>query len=78
MPASFNHPLARGACLRTAVSLDGAERPMLVVITTLELDQAQRDYKKTYVDRLSRAAEDHLSGFPNVAGFVLVNRLRDW
>jgi hypothetical protein len=78
MPGSFKHPLARVACLRPAVSLDGAERLMLVIATTLELDRAQKDYKKTFVDRLSRAAKEHLSRFPNVSGFVLINRLRDW
>jgi hypothetical protein len=78
MPASFNHPLARGVCLRPAVSLDGAERPMLVVVTTLQLDPSREGYRRSYVERLSRAAKEHLSRFPDVAEFVLTNRLRDW
>jgi hypothetical protein len=51
---------------------------MLVIATTLELDRAQKGYKKTFVERLSRAVKEHLSRFPDVAGFVLINRLRDW
>jgi hypothetical protein len=78
MPGSFKHPLARGACLRPAVSLDGAERPLLVVVTTLQLGPNQESYRKSFVERLSRAAKEHLSRFPDVAGFVLINRLTDW
>jgi hypothetical protein len=78
MPGSFKHPLARAACVRPAVSTDGAERPTLVIATTLELDQAHKGYKKSFVDKLSHAVKEHLSRFPDVAGFVLINRLRDW
>jgi hypothetical protein len=51
---------------------------MLLVVTTLELDRARKSYKKSLIERLSSAAKDHLSRFPDVAGFVLINRLRDW
>ena len=78
MPTKFKHPLARASCLRPAVSLDGAKRSILLVVTTLELDPAHEGYKKSFVERLSRAVEHHLSQFPDVAGFVLINRLRDW
>ncbi len=78
MPASFKHPLARATCLRTAVAPDGSERPLLVIVTTIALDEAKDGYKKSLVERLSRAAKEHLSRFPNVSEFVLINRLRDW
>jgi hypothetical protein len=78
MPETFKHPLARAACLQPAVSVDGAARPMLVIVTTLELDQARKGYRKSFVDRLSHAVKEHLSRFPNVAAFVLINRVKDW
>jgi hypothetical protein len=78
MPESFKHPLARSACRQLAVSVDGAARPMLVVVTTLQLDPSREGYKKSLVDKLSSAAKEHLSRFPSMAGFVLINCLKDW
>jgi hypothetical protein len=78
MPASFKHPLARSACLRPAVSVDGGERPVLVIATTLELDPNGRRYERALVDKLARAVTGHLSHFQSVDEFVLINRPRDW
>ena len=78
MAEGFKHPLARGACLRPAVSLDGTERQILVIVTTLHLDPKREGYKKAFVEKLSRAAKEYLLHAPNANGFVLVNRLRDW
>ncbi len=78
MSGEFKHPLARAACLRHAVGVDGSERLLLVVVTTLQLDPEGRGYKKAFVDKLSHAAREYLSRLPNPAGFVLINRLRDW
>jgi hypothetical protein len=74
----FRHPLARSACLRPAHSLDGTVRFILVIVTTLELDHRHNGYKKPFVDRLSRAAREHVARLPKVEGFVLMNRPRDW
>lgn len=78
MAEQFKHPLARSACLRPAVSLDGAERQNLIIVTTLQLDPKRDGYKREFVEKLSRAAKNHLSHVPNAQGFVLINRPRDW
>ena len=78
MAVDFKRPLARSACLRPVVSIDGPERLLLVVVTTLQLDPERQGYKKAFVDRLSHAARNYLAHQPNSAGFVLINRLRDW
>jgi hypothetical protein len=78
MAEKFKHPLARGVSLRPVVSLDGTERPILVVVTTLQLDSSREGYKKSFVEKLSSAVREHLARVPNVKEFVLVNRVREW
>ena len=78
MAEAFKHPLARGVCLRPAVSLDGTERPILVVVTTLKLEFEPGRYKKSFVEKLSSAVREHLARVSNVKQFVLVNPVRDW
>jgi hypothetical protein len=78
MPGTFKHPLARGACLRPAISLDGTERLVLVIATTLELDPSRQGYKKSLVDKLARAIKEHLAHFPEVGEYILTSRPRDW
>ncbi len=51
---------------------------MLAIVTTLELDPKSRDYKKPFVEKLSKAAADYLAGSGEAAAFVLMNRARDW
>jgi len=51
---------------------------MLMISTTLELDPDREGYKKAVIHRLERAAKEHLAQFPDVAGFVLINRPKDW
>ena len=75
---AFSHPLARGAKVWAARSSDGKEQPMLVVVTTIPLDPRSKRFKKSLVEKLSRAAQDYLAGSSEAAGFILVNRLRDW
>ncbi len=58
MIEQFKHPLARGACLRPAASLDGDERLILVIVTTLQLDPDREGYKKSLFEKLSRAVSD--------------------
>jgi hypothetical protein len=75
----FSHPLIRASGVWPAVMSDGKEQRMLVIITTLALDPATRQYKKTLVERLSAAAQEYLSSHPTEAsGFVLINIARDW
>ena len=51
---------------------------MLVIVTTIPLEPGEKGYKKSLVDRLSRAAQDHLANSKDAASFILMSRLRDW
>ena len=51
---------------------------MLAIVTTLELDPKSQNYKKPFVEKLSRAARDYLADSDEAAAFVLMNRPRDW
>jgi hypothetical protein len=78
MLMSFSHPLARGAKVWTAKALDGLEQRVLVVVTTIPLEPAEKGYKKSLVERLSRAASEYLASSEEAASYMLVHRLRDW
>ena len=51
---------------------------MLVIVTTISLDPSQKGYKKSLVEKLSRAAHDHLASSKEAGSFVLISRFRDW
>ena len=51
---------------------------LLVRTCTLELDPMSQNYKKPFVEKLSRAARDYLAASDEAAAFVLMNRPRDW
>lgn len=75
---AFSHPLARGAKVWTAKAPDGAEQRVLVIVTTIPLEPGDKAYKKSLVERLSRAAHDYLVDSHEASSFVLISRLRDW
>ena len=75
---AFSHPLARGAKVWTARAHDGSESRVLVIVTTIPLDPGEKGYKKSLVERLSRAAHDYLADSKEAASYLLLNRLRDW
>ena len=58
---TFSHPLARNAEIFAARSLDGDEKAVLAIVTTLELDPESNKYKKSLVDKLSRAAQKYVA-----------------
>ena len=78
MLMSFSHPLARGAKVWTAKAQDGSEQRVLVIVTTIPLEPSDKGYKRSLVERLSRAAHDYLADSKEAASFVLMSRLRDW
>jgi hypothetical protein len=78
MLMAFSHPLARGAKVWTAKTHDGGEQRVLVIVTTIPLDPGEKGYKKSLVERLSRAARDYLADSNDAASFMLMSRLRDW
>ena len=49
-----------------------------MIVTTIPLDPGQKGYKKSLVEKLSRAAREHLAESKDAELFVLINRLRDW
>ena len=75
---AFSHPLARGAKVWTARGHDGSESRVLVIVTTIALDPGEKGYKKSLVERLSRAARDYLSDSNEAGSFMLMHRMRDW
>jgi hypothetical protein len=75
---SFSHPLARGAKVWTAKADDGSEQRVLVIVTTIPLEPKEKGYKKSLVERLSRAAREYLAESKEASSFMLVHRLRDW
>ena len=74
----FSHPLARNASVFTAKNNDGSEYRVLAIVTTLELDAKSQNYKKCFVEKLSRAAKDYLADSDKATAFVLMNRPKDW
>ena len=75
---TFSHPLARAAKVWTAKAQDGDEQRVLVIVTTIPLEPNEKGYKKSLVERLSRAARDYLADSNEAALFLLVSRARDW
>jgi hypothetical protein len=75
---AFSHPLARGAKVWTAKANDGSEQRVLVIVTTIPLEAGDKGYKKSLVERLSRAAGNYLADSKEAASFLLMHRLRDW
>jgi hypothetical protein len=51
---------------------------VLAIVTTLELEPKSQNYKKLFVEKLSRAARDYLADSEEAAAFILMNRPRDW
>jgi len=78
MLMAFSHPLARGAKVWTAKGQDGADQRVLVIVTTIALEPSDKGYKKSLVERLSRAAHDYLADSKEAASFLLMSRMRDW
>jgi hypothetical protein len=78
MSKAFKHPLARKATTATLRRGGGAEESVLVVVTTLELDAAAKGFNRKHVDRLNEAAAEFVAEHKGVAGFVLINRPKEW
>jgi hypothetical protein len=76
--SQFTHPLVRAARVWRAEGLDGSERRVLVIVTTIELDPKSHRYDDRLVEKLSRAAHGYLARSSEATAFVLMNRPRDW
>lgn len=62
----------------TARGRDDREQRVLVIVTTIPLEVGQKGFKKSLVERLSKAAQDHLAETKEADSFVLISRLREW
>lgn len=78
METAFKHPLARRATTTSLRLRDGGEHTLLVVVTTLELDAAARRFSKKNFDRLHAAAQAFVAAAPELFGYVIVNRPKEW
>lgn len=78
MQKAFKHPLARKATSVKARLRDGAEQTLLVVLTTLELDESAKGFSARNTGRLRRAAEEFLAENAEFAGYAIVNRPKEW
>ena len=77
--SSFQHPLARDAKIWSSAGLAGQVQPILVIITSLELDPAHRRFNAKNVERLSAAARDWIQANAGEASdFLLMNRPKKW
>ena len=74
----FAHPLARAARVWTARGADDHEQRILVVVTTIPLEPGHKGYKKSLVEKLSRASQEYVVQSKEADAYVLINRLRDW
>lgn len=74
----FNHPAARGAKVWTTKLKSGEMKRILVVVTNAELNTEKKRYNSEVIDKLVVAIEEFINGSPEIDGFLLANRLRDW
>ena len=77
-PPIFKHPLARKAKVWTSKSREGADQRLLIVVTTLDLNPSDKRYQEKQVERLKGAIEDYIAAAPELAGYALVNRPKEW
>ena len=78
MTNHFAHPLARKSTLATTHRRDGSQVDTLVIVTTLALDPAAKDYKADKIERLHEAARAYLAENPQISSYALVTRPKDW
>ena len=77
--SSFQHPLARDAKIWPSAGLPGQTQPILVIITSLELDPAHRRYNAKNFERLTVAAKEWIEANAGEASdYLLMNRPKKW
>lgn len=78
MQKTFKHPLARKSATAKLRLRDGGEQALLVILTTLELDETAKGFRAKSVERLRHAADAFLEEADEFAGYTMVNRPKDW
>jgi hypothetical protein len=70
--------LARNATSVKARRRDGGEETLLVVLTTLTLDEGAKGYNAKNIGRLRQAAEAFMAENAEFAGYAILNRPKEW
>jgi hypothetical protein len=78
MQKAFKHPLARNATGVKARRREGGDETLLIVLTTLTLDESAKGYSAKNIARLRQAAEAYLADNAEFAGYAIVNRPKEW
>ena len=78
MQKLFKHPLARKATTAKVRLRDGGDGALLVILTTMELDEGAKQFNRKNFDRLNAAARSFLAESDALAGYAIVNRPKDW
>ena len=78
MQKAFKHPLARNATSVKTHGRDGADETLLLVLTTLTLDEGVKGYSAKNIGRLRQAAEAFLAENAEFARYAIVNRPKEW
>ncbi len=78
MEKAFKHPLARNATVAKARQRGGADETLLLIVTTLELEESAKGFNQRNVARLRHAADEYVAGAPGISGYALVNRPKEW
>jgi hypothetical protein len=78
MHKAFKHPLARNATTARQRRRQGEDETVLVIVTTMDLDPNSKAYSRKNFERLDDAAKTYLAEAADVAGYVIVNRVKEW
>ena len=76
---SFHHPLARDAKIWSSAGLAGQALPILVIITSLELDPQHARFSTKNFERLTASAKEWIEANASEASdYLLMNRPKKW
>jgi hypothetical protein len=74
----FSHPLAKDSKVIATYRPNGAERLVLAVLTTVDLDPKGRRHSRAAIEKLSAAIRGYLAESGEAAAFILIDRSREW
>jgi hypothetical protein len=78
MQKNFKHPLARKATTAKLRLRDGGEGSLLLILTTMELDESAKRFSRKNYDRLNDSARNFLAETEGLAGYAILNRPKEW
>ena len=78
MQKIFKHPLARKSTTAKVRLRDGGEGALLLILTTMELDEGDKRFNRKNFDRLNASARSFLAETEGLAGYAILNRPKEW